>query len=215
MDPQMSFKEENISSEIKRLRMSCKLVCSDFITSIYVHTVNIKSWLLIRNWLSLGLHIVLWRTPTGGQYFSFVAVCPKSSAWFTLNTCTKIFHIWNDIIQLSNLWHAWPVQKLLNTWSYILIKEFFQNVFLPGFHLSAAVSLSMPRAQFNVAVTFDRQRIVSCNCTCSSTAHWCSHIVAVCLYRIHLVSSLSKIFRQMFTYMYALKCIPDKKKLQD
>ncbi|KOB75822.1 Uncharacterized protein OBRU01_06716, partial [Operophtera brumata] len=39
---------------------------------------------------------------------------------------------------------------------------------------------------FNVAVTFDRQRIVSCNCTCSSTAHWCSHIVAVCLYRIHL-----------------------------
>ncbi|XP_037296469.1 zinc finger SWIM domain-containing protein 8 [Manduca sexta] len=44
----------------------------------------------------------------------------------------------------------------------------------------------MPRAQFNVAVTFDRQKISSCNCTCSSTAHWCSHIVAVCLYRIHL-----------------------------
>ncbi|XP_041971064.1 zinc finger SWIM domain-containing protein 8 homolog [Aricia agestis] len=44
----------------------------------------------------------------------------------------------------------------------------------------------MTRAQFNVAVTFDRQKISSCNCTCSSSAHWCSHIVAVCLYRIHL-----------------------------
>ncbi|XP_048478833.1 zinc finger SWIM domain-containing protein 8 homolog isoform X3 [Plutella xylostella] len=44
----------------------------------------------------------------------------------------------------------------------------------------------MQRAQYNVAVTFDRQRVSSCNCTCSSSAHWCSHIVAVCLYRIHL-----------------------------
>ncbi|XP_064071509.1 zinc finger SWIM domain-containing protein 8 homolog isoform X2 [Vanessa tameamea] len=44
----------------------------------------------------------------------------------------------------------------------------------------------MTRAQYNVAVTFDRQKISSCNCTCSSSAHWCSHIVAVCLYRIHL-----------------------------
>ncbi|GBP88135.1 Zinc finger SWIM domain-containing protein 8 [Eumeta japonica] len=55
-----------------------------------------------------------------------------------------------------------------------------------GFHLSATVVLSMPRAQYNVAVTFDRQKISSCNCTCSSTAHWCSHIVAVCLNRIHM-----------------------------
>ncbi|KAJ0178720.1 hypothetical protein K1T71_005495 [Dendrolimus kikuchii] len=61
-----------------------------------------------------------------------------------------------------------------------------KDVLQIGFHLSATVVLSMPRAQFNVAVTFDRQRISSCNCTCSSTAHWCSHIVAVCLYRIHL-----------------------------
>ncbi|XP_038223237.1 zinc finger SWIM domain-containing protein 8-like [Zerene cesonia] len=44
----------------------------------------------------------------------------------------------------------------------------------------------MARTQFNVAVTFDRQKISSCNCTCSSSAHWCSHIVAVCLFRIHL-----------------------------
>ncbi|CAH0553047.1 unnamed protein product [Brassicogethes aeneus] len=37
----------------------------------------------------------------------------------------------------------------------------------------------------NVAVTFDRRRISSCNCTCTSTAYWCSHVVAVCLTRIH------------------------------
>ncbi|CAG4993686.1 unnamed protein product [Parnassius apollo] len=61
-----------------------------------------------------------------------------------------------------------------------------KDVLQIGFHLSATVTLSMPRAQYNVAVTFDRQRISSCNCTCSSSAHWCSHIVAVCLYRIHL-----------------------------
>ncbi|XP_013138689.1 PREDICTED: zinc finger SWIM domain-containing protein 8-like [Papilio polytes] len=61
-----------------------------------------------------------------------------------------------------------------------------KDVLQIGFHLSATVVLNMPRAQFNVAVTFDRQRISSCNCTCASSAHWCSHIVAVCLFRIHL-----------------------------
>ncbi|XP_063237726.1 zinc finger SWIM domain-containing protein 8 homolog isoform X2 [Bacillus rossius redtenbacheri] len=60
-----------------------------------------------------------------------------------------------------------------------------------GFHLSASVAVppSLPgqtRGQYNVAVTFDRRRITSCNCTCSSTAYWCSHVVAVCLHRIHL-----------------------------
>ncbi|KAG4075704.1 hypothetical protein HA402_003529 [Bradysia odoriphaga] len=55
-----------------------------------------------------------------------------------------------------------------------------------GFHLSATVvHCSPPRTQFNVAVTFDRRRISSCNCTCSSAAYWCSHVVAVCLHRIH------------------------------
>ncbi|KAJ9580171.1 hypothetical protein L9F63_004188, partial [Diploptera punctata] len=58
-----------------------------------------------------------------------------------------------------------------------------------GFHLSASVwpppSVGQTRAQYNVAVTFDRRRITSCNCTCSSTAYWCSHVVAVCLHRIH------------------------------
>lgn len=38
-----------------------------------------------------------------------------------------------------------------------------------------------------MAVTFDRRRITSCNCTCASRAFWCAHVVAVCLYRIHQV----------------------------
>lgn len=55
-----------------------------------------------------------------------------------------------------------------------------------GFHLSATViGQSQPRGHFNVAVTFDRRRISSCNCTCTSSAYWCSHVVAVCLHRIH------------------------------
>ncbi|VVC95734.1 unnamed protein product [Leptidea sinapis] len=61
-----------------------------------------------------------------------------------------------------------------------------KDVLQIGFHLSATVYITMARSQFNVAVTFDRQKISSCNCTCSSSAHWCSHIVAVCLFRIHL-----------------------------
>lgn len=58
---------------------------------------------------------------------------------------------------------------------------------LKGFHLSATVIGSQLRTQFNVAVTFDRRRISSCNCTCTSAAYWCSHVVAVCLHRIHCV----------------------------
>ncbi|XP_030378874.1 zinc finger SWIM domain-containing protein 8 [Scaptodrosophila lebanonensis] len=54
-----------------------------------------------------------------------------------------------------------------------------------GFHLSASVVSQTPRTYFNVAVTFDRRRISSCNCTCTSSAYWCSHVVAVCLHRIH------------------------------
>lgn len=62
-----------------------------------------------------------------------------------------------------------------------------------GFHLSATVIGQQPRAQFNVAVTFDRRRISSCNCTCTSEAYWCSHVVAVCLHRIHWVFILFSI----------------------
>ncbi len=36
------------------------------------------------------------------------------------------------------------------------------------------------------SVTFDRRKIVSCQCSCSSQAEWCSHVVALCLHRIHL-----------------------------
>ena len=72
---------------------------------------------------------------------------------------------------------------------------------MTGFHLSASVcpppSYSQ-RGQYNVAVAFDRRRITSCNCTCNSSAYWCSHIVAVCLHRIHQVSLLSEIFLYLF-----------------
>lgn len=58
-----------------------------------------------------------------------------------------------------------------------------------GFHLSASVQQARynnsSAPTHNVAVTFDRRRISSCNCTCQSQAYWCSHVVAVCLTRIH------------------------------
>ncbi|XP_059156480.1 zinc finger SWIM domain-containing protein 8-like isoform X2 [Physella acuta] len=65
-----------------------------------------------------------------------------------------------------------------------------------GFHLSATVVTTQNAAQgqskgsFNVAVVFDRRRISSCTCTCGSFASWCSHIVALCLFRIHQASSV-------------------------
>lgn len=65
-----------------------------------------------------------------------------------------------------------------------------------GFHLSASVAVTQPRAQFNVAVTFDRRKIATCNCTCTSVAYWCSHVVAVCLHRIHCVSRQEMIRRR-------------------
>ncbi|XP_064625296.1 zinc finger SWIM domain-containing protein 8-like isoform X2 [Lineus longissimus] len=64
-----------------------------------------------------------------------------------------------------------------------------RDVLQIGFHLSATVippqTLAQAKGSFNVAVVFDRRRITSCNCTCSSTASWCAHVVALCLYRIH------------------------------
>lgn len=62
-----------------------------------------------------------------------------------------------------------------------MVKESLQI----GFHLSANVLMQSPRGVHKVAITFDRRRISSCNCTCDSAAYWCSHIVAVCLTRIH------------------------------
>ena len=50
-------------------------------------------------------------------------------------------------------------------------------------------------ASFNVAITFDRNRITSCSCTCdkADVATWCSHIVAVCLQRLHQVHIVDSI----------------------
>ncbi|XP_014298528.2 zinc finger SWIM domain-containing protein 8 homolog [Microplitis demolitor] len=65
-----------------------------------------------------------------------------------------------------------------------------------GFHLSATINTQIcsgtvaSKEPFKVSVTFDRRRITSCNCTCTSAAYWCSHVVAVCLYRIHLSSQV-------------------------
>ena len=58
-----------------------------------------------------------------------------------------------------------------------------------GFHLSARVEAGVAgfKGQYNVAVSLDRKRINACTCTCSAHAAWCSHIVAVCLQRIHQV----------------------------
>ena len=61
-----------------------------------------------------------------------------------------------------------------------------QEIIQIGFHLSALVVVSSgtgSKGKFKVAVTFDRRRIIACNCTCGSS--WCSHVVAVCLRRIH------------------------------
>jgi uncharacterized Zn finger protein len=39
--------------------------------------------------------------------------------------------------------------------------------------------------QESTSVTFDRKKIVSCQCSCRSSAEWCCHLVALCLHRIH------------------------------
>ncbi|CAH2321866.1 zinc finger SWIM domain-containing 8 isoform X1 [Pelobates cultripes] len=62
-----------------------------------------------------------------------------------------------------------------------------------GFHLSATVippQMLSPKGAYNVAVMFDRCRITSCSCTCGAGAKWCSHVVALCLFRIHNASSV-------------------------
>ncbi|XP_071440539.1 zinc finger SWIM domain-containing protein 8 homolog [Hetaerina americana] len=73
---------------------------------------------------------------------------------------------------------------------YLLKNRAVKDTLQIGFHLSAIVTppptVGQGSGQFNVAVTFDRRRITSCNCTCSSSACWCSHVVAACLHRIHL-----------------------------
>ncbi|XP_035825489.1 zinc finger SWIM domain-containing protein 8 [Aplysia californica] len=65
-----------------------------------------------------------------------------------------------------------------------------------GFHLSGTVvtvqnvAQGQSKGSFNVAVVFDRRRISGCTCTCGSSASWCAHIVALCLFRIKEASSV-------------------------
>ncbi|KAB7501706.1 Zinc finger SWIM domain-containing protein 8 [Armadillidium nasatum] len=69
-----------------------------------------------------------------------------------------------------------------NLYKHTCVEEMLQI----GFHLSATVNMQTgSKGKYKVAVAFDRGRITTCNCTCSSTASWCSHVVAVCLHRIH------------------------------
>ena len=67
-----------------------------------------------------------------------------------------------------------------------------------GFHLSATVNAPQTfnqggqgKGNYNVAVVFDRRRISSCSCSCNCTASWCCHIVALCLFRIHQVTTVT------------------------
>ena len=60
-----------------------------------------------------------------------------------------------------------------------------------GFHLSATVSGgTLGKPSHSTSVTFDRKRIVSCQCSCNSNAEWCCHLVALCLHRIHCSDSV-------------------------
>lgn len=69
-----------------------------------------------------------------------------------------------------------------NLYSSNMVKDSVQI----GFHLSANVHHGN-RSVFNVAITFDRKKITTCNCTCEPMSYWCSHVVAVCLHRIYYV----------------------------
>jgi len=83
--------------------------------------------------------------------------------------------------------------------------EVTHNVLYEGFHLSASVlppqsvthgsatvlttsgDAGNMKGAYNVALVFDRRHITSCSCSCTSGAAWCSHVVALCLFRIHQV----------------------------
>ncbi|XP_031553811.1 zinc finger SWIM domain-containing protein 8-like isoform X2 [Actinia tenebrosa] len=64
-----------------------------------------------------------------------------------------------------------------------------RDVLQIGFHLSGTINQQhspiQTKGMFNVAVTFDRGHITSCYCTCSPSATWCAHIIALCLFRIY------------------------------
>lgn len=60
-----------------------------------------------------------------------------------------------------------------------------------GFHLSATVSSgTLGKPAYSTSVTFDRKKIVSCECSCKPSAEWCCHLVALCLHRIHCMEGV-------------------------
>lgn len=105
-----------------------------------------------------------------------------------MNTSALHF-VWNEI----SMWCTKVYRYATGVFKSLLI----------GFHLSASVippqSIQQAKGNFNVAVVFDRRRISSCTCTCNSQPSWCSHVVALCLYRIHQVRPAAIVNR--------LKCV--------
>lgn len=61
-----------------------------------------------------------------------------------------------------------------------------KNLLQIGFYISATVRdmVNHTMTSYEVSLTFDRRRIVSCTCTCASSSIMCCHTVAVCLSRI-------------------------------
>ena len=55
---------------------------------------------------------------------------------------------------------------------------------LLGFHLTGMVMGDKFKDEYSIAVTFDRCQIITCACSCHATSKWCSHVIALCLFRI-------------------------------
>ena len=74
---------------------------------------------------------------------------------------------------------------------YLLKNKAVKDIMQIGFHLSATVFPGNGKPSLSTSVTFDRKKIVSCQCNCHSSAEWCAHVVALCLYRIHQVRKVT------------------------
>lgn len=123
----------------------------------------------------LQLRIAFWSFPDNEEDIRLYSCLANSSA--------DEFNRGDQLFRLRAVKDPLQIGKFLNCNKFKYILTCYASI---GFHLSASVSQA-PRTYFNVAVTFDRRRISSCNCTCTSSAYWCSHVVAVCLHRIHCV----------------------------
>ena len=63
---------------------------------------------------------------------------------------------------------------------------------LPPSHSMYVVSNDSEQVMsYKPTVMFDRGHVTSCSCTCGLSAAWCSHIVALCLCRIHQPQTVS------------------------